>query len=714
MRAPLQFFFCSLILLSLLACPVAARADCADYSNSMQWLWGRQLTYYIPGWQDQNATFDLTKSGNKVLVAHYPNGLYSFEETSPGVLASRTGGGYPAQCVLAVGDRAYATDWNDGLRVYDISDLASFPELAHLALPGALHVAVSNGYAYVSRGSEITVVRMQEPLFTVVSHFFVPAQSCVIRGNRAYITTNSKLLVASLSNPAFPFLMGSAWTAQYLGEPVIDGDLLCVGEDGYGLRIFSLANPDAPTLVGGLPHPHARIVIPEGDAVLLGDGSALTYVDVTDPSNPVARGSYRGMRVMGGGFENGYAYLAAYDHGVQTLHIGEGLNHPPLASVPSGANGSDLVAEGNHLAMLLPNEVRLFDLSSPEAPTQTGSVALAQGRTMTGAGDLLYVIDGSTLRVINVADPSMPTQLGAVTTGAYVHIAYAGGRVYLANDLGHQVPVVDVSNPSTPTLLATPTLFTQIEGIAASGRQVCVNWNFEGSGILDRFDFTDPASPELQAEAYLQGHLAGTTYVGDQLYAGGSVRTYSIDPSTLYPTVEVGDHIFGGEIAAGPSGRVLRLHPDGAFEVLAGGAALHHVAVGMSPNAGAKGIVEAHELIYLTDSEALRVFALPCAASSVAPSPARATALLAEPNPFGGETKLSFSNAAGGATSLQIHDAVGRLVRSVSLAPSSALDLSVFTWDGRDDRGGEVPTGVYFARAQGPSGFASGRIVRVR
>ena len=63
------------------------------------------------------------------------------------------------------------------------------------------------------------------------------------------------------------------------------------------------------------------------------------------------------------------------------------------------------------------------------------------------------------------------------------------------------------------------------------------------------------------------------------------------------------------------------------------------------------------------------------------------------------------SDAAGGAFSLAIHDVTGRKVRGLS-GDGMAQGASA-AWDLRDDRGHDVPAGLYFARLEREHGKAN-------
>jgi hypothetical protein len=69
----------------------------------------------------------------------------------------------------------------------------------------------------------------------------------------------------------------------------------------------------------------------------------------------------------------------------------------------------------------------------------------------------------------------------------------------------------------------------------------------------------------------------------------------------------------------------------------------------------------------------------------------------ASPNPSNGTTALRFSLPARANVRLNIYDARGRLVRRLSDETRGA-GAHVIQWNGRDDRGHGVPTGIYFGR----------------
>jgi hypothetical protein len=101
--------------------------------------------------------------------------------------------------------------------------------------------------------------------------------------------------------------------------------------------------------------------------------------------------------------------------------------------------------------------------------------------------------------------------------------------------------------------------------------------------------------------------------------------------------------------------------------------------------------------------------------------------IAAAPNPFSSSTRVRLSQSAGGTRAttyhprsrndapLGIYDLAGRRVRT--LLPHLAQDMpgtTFYEWDGRDERGKTVPSGVYFAGLASGEDRVAQRLVFVR
>ena len=102
-----------------------------------------------------------------------------------------------------------------------------------------------------------------------------------------------------------------------------------------------------------------------------------------------------------------------------------------------------------------------------------------------------------------------------------------------------------------------------------------------------------------------------------------------------------------------------------------------------------------------------RGFVVTLDTTSDVPAPAASGRLalsLPSPNPFNPSTSLAVSQAQGGPVNLSVYDVRGALVKVLSDGQLAAGSHS-FTWDGRNEQGLPVPSGVYLAQARTPEGM---------
>ena len=90
--------------------------------------------------------------------------------------------------------------------------------------------------------------------------------------------------------------------------------------------------------------------------------------------------------------------------------------------------------------------------------------------------------------------------------------------------------------------------------------------------------------------------------------------------------------------------------------------------------------------------------ALADAVSGVGDAPAAFRLVGAVPNPFNPSTVIRFDLPAGRTVTLRIYDASGRLVRTLLDGRGLPGGRQDARWDGRDDRGRALASGVYFYR----------------
>jgi len=84
------------------------------------------------------------------------------------------------------------------------------------------------------------------------------------------------------------------------------------------------------------------------------------------------------------------------------------------------------------------------------------------------------------------------------------------------------------------------------------------------------------------------------------------------------------------------------------------------------------------------------------------------------PNPFNPETQIRFSMGAQENVSLTIYDIMGRRVRSLINGESYSSGFHVINWDGRDNAGQKVASGMYIYRIKAGDFIADKKMLLVK
>jgi hypothetical protein len=95
-------------------------------------------------------------------------------------------------------------------------------------------------------------------------------------------------------------------------------------------------------------------------------------------------------------------------------------------------------------------------------------------------------------------------------------------------------------------------------------------------------------------------------------------------------------------------------------------------------------------------------------------APAAAAKLAAWPNPFNPRTRIVFELEKRGTAKLAIYDSAGRHVHE--LYPGTVLDAGEheIVWDGRDDAGRALPSGVYLCQIAAATSRATTKLIMMK
>lgn len=232
----------------------------------------------------------------------------------------------------------------------------------------------------------------------------------------------------------------------------------------FGLRIFSVAAPEAMAPLGELSFPAGGMLLTvAASTVYLVDGDwTLQVMDASDPAAPRKLASLalgeevRDLRVAGG-----YLYLATWETGLLVVAVTEPAA-PRLAGRFDLENPAEgLALDGDSLYLTDSLNLSLLDVSDPAAPRLAGRFAFELPPGMCMGIGALAVLDGyaflsdncNGLWVVDARDPAAVQLAGELPLAHGVaRMALAGSTLYVAS-WNAGLAAIDVTDPSAPAVL---------------------------------------------------------------------------------------------------------------------------------------------------------------------------------------------------------------------------------------------------------------------
>lgn len=332
---------------------------------------------------------------------------------------------------------------------------------------------------------------------------------------------------------------------------------------------------------------------------------------------------------------------------------------------------------------------RIIDLSDPGNPVVLPNGFPSSHTIQISAAGIMYA-EFPGLRIFDLADPVSPALL--YQTGGEGHDSTPrGDRLYDFHGRDGTV-IWDVSNPAAPETLGViddPAIrFHHSGDVTADERYlyICDELITHPGADITIWDIADPAAPFMVGQVTDPDATVHNFYVvGDLGYAAYYSAGFKVfdltDPTRPVPAGRYDTSRRTGEGFVGAIG-VYAFAPDGN--------------------------------IYVCDVEN-GLFAFAVTPATAVRTTAEAQFALGQnaPNPFNPVTRIPFELVRGGRVALEVFDVAGRRVRAVvdGVLPAGLHEAS---WDGRDDAGREVASGVYFYRMRTQGNSETRRMVLLK
>ncbi|MBL7024869.1 MAG: T9SS type A sorting domain-containing protein [Candidatus Marinimicrobia bacterium] len=383
-----------------------------------------------------------------------------------------------------------------------------------------------------------------------------------------------------------------------------------------------------------------------------------------------------------------YAYVVDGSRGLHILDISDPTISAEIGFCSISGWAWDVTLEGNYAYVLTENSgLRIIDVSDPTSPTESGFIDVDSIQAMALEGDYTYLVFDSLLITVNISDPSGPGELvyhnfppdhdeldilGVNVSGNYIYVSF-----YFC------MLVLDMSDPTDPEEvqhLSGYDLYSFDKCVALSSTHAYMTYKSDlgGSCSFLSIDINDPVnasileSIELDSLYYKPDDIAVSDNYAYVLNTWDGLRIIDISA----PSIPVDCGSYNSD--SGP------YNPDNRSRVAISGEHIF-VAGGVEGTDGPGGVyIIRNDLAVVTSDEAYSI-------------PQFYSLEQNYPNPFNPVTSIRYDLPEQSTVSLIIYDIRGHEMVTLGNAEKPPGNYNV-QWNGRDELGKQLSTGVYFCR----------------
>jgi hypothetical protein len=658
--------------------------------------------------------WSLTLAGNRLYVGCLSGRLLRYDlsnPTSPVVQADTVispGDGWymGIHDIEVTGDTAYLAT-GTGLHIIDMTDANHPREIgAFRPFNATLSVRLIGDTVLLS-STELYVVDVSDPTSPteLYSHqLWGEGVDLEVRGALLYVadkdysqpSLESRLVIFSLSVPDTLIELGSYAIPGYLrGVEVIDYYAYCATEYS-GIVVLDVSDSSAPEPVACVypplgeaqnieidvnlafvanvallswEDPYTRNVCADDSAKTHAPSDAhsgdLVIMDIADRSAPQVIGQYP---FFGWPYKlalrDDLAYICTENGGLTIVDVTNPEDIQVISRIDTYHTEAEPVIIDSLIVIAgMMNGIQIVSASNPSEPSILGSHTgggFALG--VAAQGNCLYVANYPVgLVILDISDPRFPDSIGSVVTpGEAVAVAVSGDYAYIAaKDAG--LYVIDVSNPRTPTVVGRYGGFAN--GLLVNGDVLIVNAN-----TLKFLDISAvPSSLEKLGEYAHLGSIYSMALSGQHLFlALGDKGVDAIDISDCSQPVSIGTFDTPG------------------------------LAVGVGADSAHVFVADTYSLIALDVPWWTDVVDSTADDGSL---PSRYELHQNYPNPLNPETTIEFLLPQREVVDLSVFNALGQHVTTL-VQGEVAAGTHAIHWDGTDQTGRSVASGVYFYQLQ--------------
>jgi hypothetical protein len=298
---------------------------------------------------------------------------------------------------------------------------------------------------------------------TAFSEICRNCEGMTIVGDYIYINNRGEeLIIADISNPLLPRVIGDCYIEHTAGEIVISNGYAYMISWKGGLTIVDISTPTSPLVKGRLKiegrfYSQNDNIAVSGNYVYTAGTKGLSIIDVTDPTKPELVGEYnyeKDTMIYSVAISESYIY-AGHSSGLLVLNISDPTKPILVGKCDEVCASTRIVIVGRYAytgSRWREPGFQIVDISKPEVPVLIGQCADYANKhlyDMAISGNYAYLTTDSGSDVIDISKPTAPKLDGSYEKGSY--IAISGDYAYLSSYF--RIYILSISKPySSPNI----------------------------------------------------------------------------------------------------------------------------------------------------------------------------------------------------------------------------------------------------------------------
>ena len=563
--------------------------------------------------------------------------------------------------VIVDDNYTYMANLIDGLRIFDVADSTNPYEISNYAI---------SGYT-------VSLDLYCDTLLLVTSQLGA-----------------SGLWIFNVRDPHNPILVAYDTTISWGGDDVCHfSHYAYVSSVFEGTFISDINDPSNPFVVGIYTPP--CLVFEDrntniGSYLYIGEcgtlewlGNALRTIDASDPTNPVSidydiiPDKSRDVDIQGD-----YAYVANFASGMYILDISDSTHPIEISNYNTPGLCNSIEVRDSIVYLADTASILLLNVKDPNNPQKISELPLlCDGFGMALNYPYLYVTSEWThhFTIVDVADPQNPFITGFCHLNGFpTYISYKDTFSFISVSLEGiaVINVADVYNPSIITYLPLP---GYARGNANKDNYLYVSTN--DTNYICVIDITNPSSPILENTVPTIQHYPFGMDVSDTfLYVAEQIVGIEVFNISSTPSIQS-----VGYYAYQPLGSPL-------------------------------DVTCADGLAYLVDQNGIFIFQY-IGGSGIQEKPSKkdnkqVIFLNCYPSAFSKKVSIEISSIREENINLKVFNISGRKIKDIF--DGKLIGKKLLIWDGLDEKGNFVSSGIYFVRLRSGDFASVKKIILVR